>query len=289
MEKKVPEKSKKERKKEKQCFTKTGSKCWRSSFCRPVPEGNRSEWLGNLQLGRQLPACDVHQDPGQEGRLLSGGHSWAGGLPEEEELPGACWPGHPAHTLPHCLWACGRWRRGAWRSGDPHAAGGPFFILAFTYIYLWIFFLLLLFCDVQSKITKVSTLLSLCSRSSVFLYNTRASSWTMTYCWVSTREKAWNLWRTARGKTEYRQPRLTAPSPTLWTIFMEIQMVRFFLVLHTWPRQCVKILNWIRIRFLQQCLCTMSILCLCSPIFHIFMTKSQFPLQQMARVFLPNN
>lgn len=154
MEKKVPEKSKKERKKEKQCFTKTGSKCWRSSFCRPVPEGNRSEWLGNLQLGRQLPACDVHQDPGQEGRLLSGGHSWAGGLPEEEELPGACWPGHPAHTLPHCLWACGRWRRGAWRSGDPHAAGGPFFILAFTYIYLWIFFYYYYFVMYKAKLLK---------------------------------------------------------------------------------------------------------------------------------------
>lgn len=85
----------------------------RMSFCRPLSEGHRSEWLSHLQLGGQLPACDVHQDPGEKGGLLSGGHGRAGGLPEEEELPGACRPGHTAHALPHRLWARSRRGRGA--------------------------------------------------------------------------------------------------------------------------------------------------------------------------------
>ena len=93
---------------------------------RPVSEGHRSEWVSHLQLGSQLPAGDLHQDLGKEGRLLPGGHGWSGGMPEEEDFPGTSGPGYPARTLPCCVWTCGRWRRGSWWPRDPHAAGSDF-------------------------------------------------------------------------------------------------------------------------------------------------------------------
>lgn len=90
---------------------------------RPVSEGHCSEWISHFQLGSQLPAGDVHQDLGEEGRLLPGGHGWPGRMPEEEDFPGTSGPGYPARTLPCCVWTCGRWRRGPWWPRDPHAAG----------------------------------------------------------------------------------------------------------------------------------------------------------------------
>lgn len=92
-------------------------------FVRPVPESHCSKWLSHLQLVSQLPATDVHQNPGEEGGLHSGGHGWLGGLPAKEEFSRAGGSGHPACTLPHRLWTCGRRGRGAGRPGDPHAAG----------------------------------------------------------------------------------------------------------------------------------------------------------------------
>lgn len=74
---------------------------------RPVPEGHRSERIGHLQLGGQLPAGDVHQGLGEEGGLLPGGHGRAGGMPEEEDFPGTRGPGHPARALPRCVWTRG--------------------------------------------------------------------------------------------------------------------------------------------------------------------------------------
>lgn len=88
-----------------------------------VPEGHCSEWLCHIQLVSELPAPDVHQDPGQEGGLQLQWHCRFGGLSAKEELQGAGGSGYPTCTLPHRFRTGGGWRCGTRWPRDPHAAG----------------------------------------------------------------------------------------------------------------------------------------------------------------------
>ncbi len=90
---------------------------------RSVSESDHPERDGSLQLGRQLPAGQIHTHAGREGGLQRRWHGRADRVPPKQKLQGADWAEHHPRQIPHRLRTRDRRRRHSGRPTDPHGAG----------------------------------------------------------------------------------------------------------------------------------------------------------------------